>query len=124
MELNSQEVNLRRFVRLWELTISRLHRTILGQMDRLNGLLIRSRELLKKTNGTNTDDGNIQQFLSIYRITPNPNAISGMSPAELMFARKIRSVFNRLLPERKKSYQNKTHQENMKYLRPGDKVFF
>ena len=46
-----------------------------------------------------------------------------MSPAELMFARKIRSVFNRLLPKKKRSYQNRMKQENMKYFRPGDKVF-
>ena len=81
------------------------------------------KRVLKKTNGAGTDDGNIQQFLSIYRITPNPNRISGMSPAELMFARKIRSVFNRLLPKKKRSYQNRAKQENMKYFRLGDKVF-
>ena len=46
-----------------------------------------------------------------------------MSPAELMFARKVRYVFNRLLPKKKRSYQNRTKQENMKYFRPGDKVF-
>ena len=45
-----------------------------------------------------------------------------MSPAELMFARKIRSVFDKLLPGRKqKSYKN-TKNPN-KYFRPGDKVF-
>ena len=46
-----------------------------------------------------------------------------MSPAELMFARKIKFVFNRLLPKKKRSYQNRTKQENMKYFKPGDKVF-
>ena len=46
-----------------------------------------------------------------------------MSPAELMFARKIRSVFNRLLPKKKRSDQNRRKQEDMKYFRPGDKVF-
>ena len=34
------------------------------------------------------EDGKIQQFLSVYRITPNLNTVSGMSPAKLMFARK------------------------------------
>lgn len=81
------------------ITTSPYHPRSNGQAERFVDTFKRA---LKKTNGTNTDDGNIQQFLSIYRITPNPNAISGMSPAELMFARKIRSVFNRLLPDRKK----------------------
>ena len=44
---------------------------------------------LKKTNGQDTEESNIQQFLSAYRITPNPNTISGKSPAELMFSQKI-----------------------------------
>ena len=30
----------------------------------------------------------IQQFLRVYRITPNPNTISGISPAELIVSRK------------------------------------
>ena len=91
-----------------------------------NGLAERFIDTFKralKTNGTGTDDGNIQQSFSIYRITPNPNGISGISPAELIFSRKIRSLFNRLLPKKKRSYQNRTKQINMKYFRPGDEVF-
>ena len=102
------------------ITTSPYHPRSNGQAERFIDTFKRT---LKKTNGTSIDDGNIQQFLSVYRITPNPNGISGMSPAELMFARKIRSVFNRLLPKKKRSYQNRMKQENMKYFRPGDKVF-
>ena len=32
---------------------------------------------------------------------PNPNIRSGMSPVELMFTRKIKSMFNKILPELK-----------------------
>ena len=32
----------------------------------------------------------------VAEITPNPNNRSGMSPAEMMFAKKIRSVFNKM----------------------------
>ena len=102
------------------ITTSPYHPRSNGQAERFIDTFKRA---LKKINGTSIDDGNIQQFFSVYRITPNPNGISGMSPAELMFARKIRSVFNRLLPKKKRSYQNRTKQENMKYFRPGDKVF-
>ena len=39
------------------------------------------------------------RFLSVYSVTSNPSTNSGLSPAELMFVRKIRSVFNNLLPK-------------------------
>ena len=103
-----------------QITTSSYHPRSNGQAERFVDTFKRP---LKKTNGTGTDDGNILQFLSIYRITPNPNGILGMSPAELMFARKIRSLINWLLPKKKRSDQNRTKQENMKYFRPRDKVF-
>ena len=84
---------------------------------------------LKKTNGLDTEESSIQQFLSVYRITPNPNTISGKSPAELMFSWKICSVFHRLLPVRKKKFTQitkilKTQKYTPKYFRLRDKVFF
>ena len=42
------------------------------------------------------------QFLQVYRITPNPSTPLAVSPAETMFARKIRSVFDKLLPKQNK----------------------
>ena len=37
---------------------------------------------LKKNNGHDAEESSIQQFLSVYRITPNPNTISRKSPVE------------------------------------------
>ena len=56
---------------------------------------------IKKANGMEAENEELQEFLSIYRITPNPNTNANMSPAELMFARKIRSVFVKLIPSKK-----------------------
>ena len=53
---------------------------------------------LRKNQGMDTDEKSIQKFVVVYRITPNPNTDSGLSPTEPMYARKIRSVFDRLLP--------------------------
>ena len=51
----------------------------------------------------------ILQFLNVYGVTPNPSTSSGLFPAELIFARKIGSVFDRLLPkENKKNNKEKT----------------
>ena len=96
-------------------------------MDKLRGLWTLPKEL-KKNSGMDTDEASLQQFLSVYRITPNPNTVSGKSPAELMFSRKIRSVFDRLLPVRKNTKfvtnKSKDTKTNTKHFRPGDKVFF
>ena len=39
------------------------------------------------------------RILSVYRVTSNQRANSGLSPVELMFVRKIRSLFDKLLPK-------------------------
>ena len=62
---------------------------------------------IKKASGIETVNKELQKFLSRYGITPNLNVSSGMAPAELMFARKIRSVFNRLRPKEKKMVERK-----------------
>ena len=66
---------------------------------------------IKKTNGIEAENEELQEFLSIYRITPNTYA--NMSPAELIFARKIQSVFDKLTPSKKgnkkKNYTSKTY---------------
>ena len=56
---------------------------------------------LKNALGTPTDKV-LQQFLLVYRIPLNPNTPLAVSPAETMFARKIRSVFDKLLPKQNK----------------------
>ena len=60
---------------------------------RSNGLVERFIDVfkipIKKANGIEAENEELQEFLSIYRITPNPNTNANMSPAELMFSRKI-----------------------------------
>ena len=72
---------------------------------RLNGLVERFidvfKRAIKKANGIKAENEELQEFLFIYRITPNPNTHANMSPAELMFARKIRSIFDKLIPSKK-----------------------
>ena len=57
----------------------------------------------------------------MYRITPNENTPSQMSPAEVMFTRKIWPVFDKLLPKQVKPA--KTTVLKKKYM-PGEKIFF
>ena len=64
----------------------------------------------------------LQQFLQVYRITPNPNTPLTVSPAETMFTRKIRYVFDKLLP--KQNELRKTTLEPKKRFNPGEKNYF
>ena len=59
------------------------------------------KEQLKRQMGIETEKEELQEFLSINRITPNPNTNANMSPAELMFAKKIRSLFVKLILSKK-----------------------
>ena len=90
-----------------------------GQAERFVDTFKRT---LKKAKGFNTEEKNIQTFLMVCRITPNQNIKGKLLPAEIMYARKIRSVFDRLLPNRKKNYTKiKTIYKSYK---EGDKVIF
>ena len=51
-------------------------------------------------------------------MTPNPNTSSKLSPAELIFARKIRSIFHRLLPRPRKKIPQKVN-FNTNIYKPG-----
>ena len=73
---------------------------------------------IKKVNGIETENKELQEFLSIYRITPNPNTNANMSPAELIFVRKIRSVFDKLIPSKK---GNKKKNDIIMTFRWGEK---
>ena len=68
---------------------------------RSNGLAERFVDMLKcalkKAKGTRTDRA-LQQFLQVYRVTPNANTPAELPPAQIMFAHKVRSVFEKLLP--------------------------
>nr|CAX83704.1 Gag-Pol polyprotein [Schistosoma japonicum] len=62
----------------------------------------------------------ITKFLTTYRITPNPIVPAGKSPAEAMFGKRVRTIFDVMLPRKlMDSYsQNKT----IRSLNVGDKV--
>ena len=76
---------------------------------------------LKKERGTSTDRA-LQQFLLVYRITPNPNTPMGRSPIETMFTRKVKSFFDRLFLRQAKFKKNVSLHK--KYFYPGDKDLF
>ena len=57
---------------------------------------------LKKSNGGSTETA-LQQFLQVYWLTPNKNEPLAMTLTEIMLARKIRSVFDKMISKRKKS---------------------
>ena len=96
-------------------------RSICVLTDRLNDLWIPWRELWKKVRATPTEKA-LQQFLQVYRITPNNKTPVSQSPAEVMFARIIRSVYNKLLPKQTK--HGRINIVPTKRYNPGEKVSF
>ena len=62
---------------------------------------------LKKAKSTPTDK-TLQQFLQVYRVTPNANTPAELPPAQIMFARKVRSAFEKLLPRQIKHSRKQT----------------
>ena len=92
---------------------------------RSNGLAERSvgtlERALKKAPRTPSKKA-LQQFLQVYRITPNPNTPVATSPAETIFAGKIRPVFEKLLP--KQASLGRSTTVPTKRHNPGHKVFF
>ena len=69
-----------------------------GQTERFVDTFKRA---LLKNQEFDTDEKSIRIFLTIYRIIPNNNTVGKSSQAEMVFARKIRSVFDRFLPKKK-----------------------
>lgn len=61
---------------------------------------------MKEENNEVMDDLTLQQFLKVYRVTLYTNIPSGMSPKELMFVRKIRSVFDKQIPSENRKKAN------------------
>ena len=68
-----------------------------------------------------TDEKSLENFLFVYRITPNTNA--GLSPAELMFTQKIRSIFDWILPSTTKTTATREN-HSTRFYKPGDKILF
>ena len=81
------------------------HQKLAPYHPRSNGLMERFidvfKRVIKKADRIETENEELQEFLSIYRIRPNPNTNANMFLAELVFARKIRSVFDKLIPSKK-----------------------
>ncbi|XP_014769106.1 uncharacterized protein K02A2.6-like [Octopus bimaculoides] len=75
---------------------------------------------LRKPNKEVTDEVAFQSFLRVYHVTPNPNTPAGLSPAKLMFVRKIKSVFNKLLPGKKRII---AMENTARYFKIGAKRF-
>uniref|UniRef100_A0A3B3B4L9 Gypsy retrotransposon integrase-like protein 1 n=1 Tax=Oryzias melastigma TaxID=30732 RepID=A0A3B3B4L9_ORYME len=97
-----------------------------------NGLAERAvqtfKEGMKKIKG-DTLQTKLSRFLFSYRITPH--ATTGLSPAELMMSRRLRSAFDPLMPDvktrvQKKQLKQKEIHDTKKTLRsfgPGENVF-
>nr|VZI29405.1 unnamed protein product [Spirometra erinaceieuropaei] len=61
---------------------------------------------LLKARGEGTTDEIVQAFLFSYRTTPNSASPGGVSPAEALMGRKLRTAFNALIPTRTQRAQN------------------
>ena len=93
------------------ISISSYHPRSNGQAERFVDTFKR---VLRKARDTPTDKA-IQQFLQVYRVTPNKNAPSATTPAKVMFARKIKSVFDKILPDQSKpGHTNKVTRKQYK----------
>ena len=66
-----------------------------------------------------SDEKRLQQFLNVFKITPNSYTRSGMSRAELMVTRKMKSMFKKTPPEQKV----KTSINMNKYFNLEEKYF-
>ena len=66
-----------------------------GQVERFVGTF---KNALKKSRGEGTTDEILERFLFIYRSTPNPQTTNGVSPAEALLGRKIRTHFDVIRP--------------------------
>ena len=76
---------------------------------------------IQKASEIETMNEELQKLLFIYHITPNLNVISRISPAELMFARKNRLVFDKLRPRENKMDQIRN--TNGKPNSLGEKIY-
>nr|VZH91149.1 unnamed protein product [Spirometra erinaceieuropaei] len=66
-----------------------------GQAERFVDTFKRA---LLKARGEGTTDEIVQAFLYSYRTTPNPASPGGVSPAEALMGRKLRTTFHALVP--------------------------
>ena len=130
---NESQFTSVKFKEFWEIFQIK-HRNITqvqtAKAERFVDMLKRA---FKKASGTQMDKA-LQQFLQVFRITPNPNTPLAVSPAETMFARKIRPVFDKLLakqnklrkttlaPKKGSTREKKNYFKNIKITRPVGNV--
>jgi hypothetical protein len=69
-----------------------------GQAERFVDTLKRA---LQKSKGEGPTEEILQRFLLTYRVTPNPNTPDGVSPAEALFRRKLRTPHDAIRPKNK-----------------------
>ncbi|XP_014776256.1 uncharacterized protein K02A2.6-like [Octopus bimaculoides] len=100
------------------------HKTLATYHPRSNGQAERFvdtfKRALRKANKKATDKVTLQQFLRVFRVTLNPNSPAGNSPTELMCTRKVKSVFDKLLPGKERK---STRKDNLKFFKIGDEVY-
>ena len=89
-----------------------------GQAERFVDTFKRA---LLKGGGEGPTEQVITKFLTSYRSTPNPNVPDGKSPAEVMFGRRVRTVFNAMLPS--KLVDERSHNPSIRNFNVGDKVY-
>ncbi|KAH9580655.1 hypothetical protein MS3_00009239 [Schistosoma haematobium] len=89
-----------------------------GQAERFVDTFKRA---LLKGGGEGTTGQVITKFLTSYRATPNLNVPDSKSPAEAMFRRRIRTVFNAMLPS--KLVNGHSQNPNIRSSNIGDEVF-
>ncbi|CAH8556634.1 unnamed protein product [Dicrocoelium dendriticum] len=100
-----------------------------GQAERYVDTLKRA---LLKSKGEGTLDERLENFLLNYRVTPNPNAPDGKSPAEALMGRRLRTTLDLMTPKRPpihhtnslmETHYNKRHGARHRNFRIGDAVF-
>ncbi|XP_055715629.1 uncharacterized protein K02A2.6-like [Phlebotomus papatasi] len=99
-----------------------------GQCERFVDTLKRSLEKQKSL----SIEVALQHFLANYRVTPNENSPEGKSPSEVIFSRKVRTVFDLLkIPaeeptrrnERMEEAYNRRHGTKSRSFTRGEEVF-
>lgn len=90
-----------------------------GQAERFVDTFKRS---IKKMENDGDIDENLDVFLKSYRSTPNSNCPNESSPAEIMFNRKIRSIFDCLKPPKKTIIKRNVNMENQFNSKMGAKA--
>ena len=121
MEVNSCPGNSKNSVKHSQWNISRSLRIIQEVMVWRNVSSILLRELLRKREIL-LPIKLYSNFCRFYRVTLNKNAPSAMTPAEVMFARKIKTAFEKLLQNQSKPVH--TNKVTRKQFKIDEKVVF